>query len=99
MAHLATKRLNTSYIPPLCEYNASYNLPSSNNISTISNIRPNKPPGQYPHPLLCGHAGNAPISASIKTMIRIVPNIYPPRCSEVCHLIIVACIVISTLLI
>jgi hypothetical protein len=36
-------------------------------------IVPNKPPGQYPHDLLCGQVGNAPINSKIKTMRRIVP--------------------------
>ena len=34
--------------------------------------------GPYPHPALCGHVGNAPISNKIKIINKTVPNIYPP---------------------
>lgn len=41
---------------------------------TITTTNPSPPLGPYPHDLLCGHVGIAPINTRIKTISRIVPN-------------------------
>jgi hypothetical protein len=43
-------------------------------MSTMSNTVPNIPLGPYPHPLLCGQVGTAPIKSTINTISSIVPN-------------------------
>lgn len=41
-------------------------------------IVPKTPLGPYPHAVLCGHVGNAPINNKIKITNSTVPNIKTP---------------------
>ncbi len=43
-------------------------------MSTMINTVPNIPLGPYPHALLCGQVGTAPIKSTINTINSIVPN-------------------------
>ena len=52
----------------------AYIFPSRNRTITMTTTNPSPPLGPYPHDLLWGHVGIAPINSRIKTINRIVPN-------------------------